>query len=179
MCGTACNPSPNNWVCVWNLQSTFLQSASCKSPPLKLMVPGLYQQIAWLIYTSNFYGFQGIHEFVLMFPFMLGLEIWGGRDRRDTTFVSRVHQSHLLQAHMWGCVLLLQQFAIYQLNRQMLNDFLHLLDWWCCAILDRRPMQHTPPFLHETPPNTPSPSLFWFLQQVRRQQFKIFLDKLL
>lgn len=51
-----------------------------------------------------------------------------GGDRRDSTFVWSTHQSHLLQVHMWGYVLPLEHFTIYQLNRQMLNPFLHLLN---------------------------------------------------
>lgn len=56
-------------------------------------------------------------------------EVGGGR--RDSTFVSSTCQSHLLQVHIWGCVLPLEHFTIYQLNRQMLNHFLHLLNLCC------------------------------------------------
>lgn len=66
-----------------------------------------------------------------------------GGGRRDSTFVSSTHQSHLLQVHMWGCVLPLEQFTIYQVNRQMSNHFLHLLNL-CCF---RQPANTT----HSTP----------------------------
>lgn len=56
-------------------------------------------------------------------------EVGGGR--RDSTFVSSTHQSHLFQVHTWGCALPLERFTIYQLNRQMLNHFLHLLNLCC------------------------------------------------
>lgn len=59
----------------------------------------------------------------------LFLRVGGGS--RDSTFVSSTCQSHLFQVHIWSCVLSLEHFTIYQLNRQMLNHFLHLLNLCC------------------------------------------------
>lgn len=183
---------------VWHrLQSQSQQLSLCVKPAIhlssicQLQITSLETHRIWALYRRITSANSLInlhfkllwlsrHSWVCSYvPFHAGLgDLRGKGQKGHHICLSRTSKPSAPSAHM-GCVLLLQQFAIYQLNRQMLNDFLHLLDWWCCAILDRRPMQRTPPFLHKTPPNTPSPSLFSFLQQVRRQQFKIFLDKLL
>lgn len=103
---------------------TPLPFPECRSPP-KTQSQCLHKNkvsTVWFIYTSRFYGFEAL-------PGLFSAE--AGGDRRDSTFVWSTHQSHLLQVHMWGCVLPLEHFTIYQLNRQMLNPFLHLLNPCC------------------------------------------------
>lgn len=167
MRGKVRNPSHSNQANAHSLQPTPPRSAECESPPkthgTRLCA---YAETIWanrLVYLHFRLLQLSKHSQVCStYPFKLSLETEGGGGRGDIRFVSSIHQSHLLQVHVWGCVLPLKQFTIHQLNRQMLNDFLHLLNLCWCAILDNQPAQCIPLFLQKRCQNMLFPnSPFW------------------
>lgn len=130
-CGTVCNPCHNERVEACKRQVTHPTSIYWMQ-----ITPQNSRHMGSSDYTKSAQcGLFTLHIFTA-FEALPGLlcapfpaEVGGGR--RDSTFVSSTHQSHLFQVHTWGCALPLERFTIYQLNRQMLNHFLHLLNLCC------------------------------------------------
>lgn len=103
----------------------------------------------------------------------LFLRVGGGS--RDSTFVSSTCQSHLFQVHIWSCVLSLEHFTIYQLNRQMLNHFLHLLNL-CCF---RQPANTTHSTLSREAASKHAIPSFSAARKEGGRKVQVLLDKLL
>lgn len=159
MCGTVCNPSHNKRIDACNLQATSHQSADCKSypPTPKLMVHRLSAYAEKI--SASAPAFTAFKAFTGLFLCTLSCWAWRfeGKGAEGTTRLSFAYIKAIRYKHTWGCVLLLKQFTIYQLSRQMLNDFLHLLNLCRCAILDSQPIQCTPPSLQKRHQNMPFP----------------------
>lgn len=108
---------------------TPLHFPECRSPPKTQSSVTTQKQSQHRVVLFTLHIFMASEALPSLFCAPFPAE--AGGDRRDSTFVWSTHQSHLLQVHMWGCVLPLEHFTIYQLNRQMLNPFVHLLNLCC------------------------------------------------
>lgn len=136
-CGTVCNPCHKERVEACKQQVThptsiyWMQITPQNSRHMGSVTTQSQHSVVYLHFT--FLRLLKHSQVCSVHPFLRGgapfPEVGGGR--RDSTFVSSTHQSHLLQVHTWGCALPLERFTIYQLNRQMLNHFLHLLNLCC------------------------------------------------